>query len=169
MCAVHNAFLKAYPQTISLCSQLRSLPCCCLSQPPSAPAPAAAAMHAQGISSNRSSPVHVQQPQLLLNRQPPARQPPAQLQMRRPQQPQLQVVEAAAASMPPVVQPASLLNPGPVAPKPSDEWRQGEKTGFPSPPRTRGNPLRRSLGKSTKSSHQLCSSIACGPSASGDS
>jgi hypothetical protein len=39
-----------------------------------------------------------------------------------------------------------VRNPAVAHHKPSDAWRQGEASGFVSPPRSKAHPLRRSIG-----------------------
>lgn len=72
-------------------------------------------------------------------------------QQRQQEQQALETVPAVSAwdsNGSPSRQPhAVAFYPGPAAPKPPDGWRQGEPTGFPSPPRTRAHQLRRSAGR----------------------
>jgi hypothetical protein len=123
---------------------------------PQAPPPASGVADRQGIGTAAAAATKGQKQVRLSPPQPPQQQRQAAVQLPAQQQQQLwseqqQSVQLEAADRSRTAagsQPASAVNPGHVASKPSDTWRRGEATGFPSPTRNTQNPLRRSLGAS---------------------
>jgi hypothetical protein len=72
-----------------------------------------------------------------------AQQQQPQQQQQQQQQQQRRGRAVAALSQ---ARQSRVRNPAVVYPKPSDAWRQGEPSGYASPPHSRAHPLRRSLG-----------------------